>query len=108
MSRLRRRLYYRRSFLNRQHHHGLGAVLAEVELVRDPQHGLEVEAVLEISDCGRLISLDFGQWHFDTRSNAANALRKARLLQEVVAQFADALELAYAEQAADSPARRRR
>lgn len=101
MAERRRALFYRRTFLNRPRHHGLGAVLAEVVLISDAERPLEVEAAFEVSDCGRIVRLDFSVYAYSDRGTAANVLHKARLLSDTAARFADALENAIAEQEAD-------
>ncbi len=92
--------YYVRKFLNRRGHHSGAYVLAHVE--RAPANATahyDVETYLEITDCSRRISLAFPMW---TKSDRANSIHKARLLADVTAKFATALE-AEAEEAAKRP-----
>ncbi|HAM45203.1 MAG TPA: hypothetical protein DCM67_09335 [Propionibacteriaceae bacterium] len=84
--------YYRRRFLNRRGYHAGAYVIADVHLERfgsGASRNVEVCASLTIADCGRVTTLDFDMP--DARSTA-NALYKARLLQEVVNGFVAALE----------------
>jgi hypothetical protein len=94
------RRFYRRSFLNRRGHHAGAYVIADVRLERDQRSPRSwVVADLTIADCNRVAVLDFG---VNDPHDAANALHKARLLSDVVAAFADALEAAVDEQASQS------
>lgn len=91
-------LFYRRRFLNRRGHHGGAYVLAQVEVDRSPStEAPDVYATLTVSDCRRSTQLDFGVF---LDRDAANALHKARQLQEVLRDFTAALETAIEERAA--------
>jgi hypothetical protein len=82
--------FYARQFLNRRGHHGGAYVLAVVERSEstdDPD--CYVEITLEIADCSRHIELDFPM---RTARDRENSVRKARLLAEVIAGFAAAVE----------------
>jgi hypothetical protein len=82
--------FYVRKFLNRPGHHAGAYVLAVVESALptdDPDRYLEID--LEIADCSRRVNLEFPPWNARDR---ANSVRKARLLAEVLAEFADAVE----------------
>jgi hypothetical protein len=84
--------YHRRRFLNRRGHHAGAYVIADVHLERfgaGTSRAVAVCASLTIADCGHAATLDFDMP--DARSSA-NALYKARLLQEVVNGFVAALE----------------
>jgi hypothetical protein len=90
------RRFYRRSFLNRRGHHAGAYVIADVRVERDQRSPRRwVIADLTIADCHRVAVLDFG---VNDPQDAANALHKARLLRDVVAAFAEALEAAVEEQ----------
>lgn len=82
--------YYVRKFLNRRGHHAGAYVLAFVE--RAPANataGYCLDTHLEIADCNRRITFDFPFW---SKADRANSLHKARLLAEVTARFAEALQ----------------
>lgn len=93
--------YYVRKFLNRRGYFGGAYVLAYVERapVNSPA-GYGIDTHLEIADCSRRVSLDFPMW---SKADRANSLAKARLLAEVTARFAEALEIEL-EEAAKRPA----
>lgn len=82
--------FYRRRFLNRRGHHAGAYVIAEcrLETYRGSQ---EVDAALTIADCNRIAVLDFS---IARKTDAVNALHKARLLRDIVAEFTAALEAA--------------
>lgn len=98
------RPFYRRRFLNRRGHHAGAYVLADISLdtwrpaERAPRQS--VEATLTIADCSRVGTLDFCA---DKPVELRNALHKAQVLREVVADFADALERAADEVGSGSP-----
>ncbi|OYO16407.1 hypothetical protein CGZ94_04285 [Enemella evansiae] len=92
-----RSLFYRRRFLNRRGHHANAYVAAEVELEQNQKKdGLLVNAGFTVADCNRSATLDFDIYH---DRDVANALRKARLLQEILDGFVAALEHAVDERA---------
>jgi hypothetical protein len=96
---------YRRRFLNRPGHHAGAYAIAEVRVYagRKNRKG-HVSACLAIADCSRVVELDF---YVGDESSATNALHKARLLREIVAEFSDAYERAIEEwraQAVNEPA----
>ena len=81
--------FYVRKFLNRRGHHGAAYVHAVVEDTTakdDPDYYTNIR--FELADCSRQISLDFPMW---TAADRENSVRKARLLTEALAEFADAL-----------------
>lgn len=83
------RLYVRR-FLNRRGHHAGAYVLASVsDTSTDQAKDAEAWIEFEIGDCARRVSLDFP---LRDRSSRLNSVAKARLLAEVTARFAEALE----------------
>lgn len=85
-----RTLFYRRRFLNRRGYHAGAYVLADITVDRARNEDQEVvEALLTISDCSRVMTLDF---YSDDRRSMANALYKAKSLQTVVNDFVAALE----------------
>lgn len=93
-------IFYRREFLNEEGHHGLAAVLAEIKEGDQNEDYVDFGATLQISDCNRSVTLDFGV--FGTANNArdleilradlANAYEKAMRLMNTVDLFMDALE----------------
>ncbi|OYO15802.1 hypothetical protein BI335_12055 [Enemella evansiae] len=92
-----RSLFYRRRFLNRRGHHANAYVVAEVELEPGKRgERPDVCAQLTIADCRRSATLDFDIY---SDRDVANALRKARLLQEILDGFVAALEHAVDERA---------
>jgi Zn-finger domain-containing protein len=89
-----RSIFYRRKFLNRPRHH-LGAhVIATIELRTDGHGAPNVDASLRIADCVRNILLDFDVY---TPSQGRNAVRKARILRDILTEYVDALERAVDE-----------
>jgi hypothetical protein len=70
-----RRLYIR-EFLNNEGHHGLGAVLAEINDGDESEDFLDFGASLTINDCNRSISLDFGVYGQTTTEEDRDQLRK--------------------------------
>lgn len=84
--------FYRGRFLNRRGHHAGAYVIADVDLeaFRDDTNK-HVAAVLTVSDCARITTLDFFS---EDRRTMANALHKAHSLQTVVNDFVEALEAA--------------
>jgi len=89
------RRMYRRRFLNRPGHHAGAYAIAEVNVYAGRKKGNPyVSASLAIADCSRVVELDF---YADDDASAANALHKARLLREIVMDFADAYERAIEE-----------
>lgn len=90
------RRFYARRFLNRRGHHAGAYVLAsiDVEPPRTPRARPWVDASITIGDCGRVVTLDCGG---GDRGEISNALRKARVLHEVLGDFVEALEAAAAE-----------
>lgn len=83
--------FYARKFLNRPGHHAGAYVLAVVEqsTVDDGPDSYR-EISLEISDCFRRVDLEFPM---GTASQRANSVRKARLLADVLVEFADAVAM---------------
>ena len=79
-----------RRFLNRRNHHAGAYIIARV---RDTSLSTErdrwSDVILDIADCGRVISLDFP---LDTAAERSNSIEKARLLAGVLTRFAEALE----------------
>jgi len=96
-SRRSRRLFYRRSFLNRPGHHAGAHAIAEIrEAFGDEVR--YVDAELTISDCRRVIVLDFSVASNESANVRSNALHKARVLRDVVVAFHDQLAEAYADE----------
>ncbi len=85
--------YYRREWLNRPGFHAGAYVIAEVERHR-PERGVAwVDGTLVVADCARVVTLDFRAYDDETRAqDVGNALHKARLLRDVVAEYTGALE----------------
>ncbi len=103
MSRLHRRVHYRRTFLNLPRHEQGAFAIADISMDRprkDESEGPYVEAYLTLADCYNIVKIDCCVWSSSDAAVARNSLRKARLLQQVVTGFADALEGAIEEQAA--------
>lgn len=90
--------FYRRRFLNRRGFHAGAYLLADCGVesfrVKGQPPSWSVEAMFTISDCGRVATLDFCA---DTEPDAQNALHKARLLRDTMAEFTAALETAVDE-----------
>ena len=90
--------FYRRRFLNRRGFHAGAYVLANCQLeafrVKGNPTSYSIDAELTIADCGRIATLDFCA---NSESEARNALHKARLLRDTIAEFTVALETAVEE-----------
>jgi hypothetical protein len=94
-----RRLYIR-EFLNNEGHHGLGAVLAEINDGDDSDDYLDFSATLQIQDCSRSATLDFGVYgqtskqkdRDQLRKDLENARAKADRLKGAVYLFIEKLE----------------
>jgi hypothetical protein len=98
--------YYRREWLNEPGIHGGAHVIATVGIDEDWCEGHRVDASLTISDCNRSVQLDFDLWTGNEgvdEDDRRNGLHKARLLAEIAREFADALELAYADPRVTTP-----
>ena len=91
--------FYSRRFLNLRGHHGGAYVLAVIEALPkgEAESRWAREISLELADCSRRVSFEFP---LTSASDRRNSLRKARLIAEVSARFAMALELE-AQRAAD-------
>lgn len=89
-----RRLYLRR-FLNRPGHHAGAYVIAQVDVHAGRKgHKGHVDAALTIADCRRVVELEFSAYG---EAEAENALRKARLLRDIVTEFTEVYERALVE-----------
>lgn len=84
-----RKLLYRRRFLNRPRHHTGAHVIARVDLVQYKKGAPYVDGSLRLADCYRVIELDF---EIRTKTDAKNALHKAKLLRNLLEEFTEALE----------------
>jgi hypothetical protein len=86
-------VFYERLFLNPPRHHGGAYIIAEVEAgAYDQADGDEhrwVSSTLRISDCSRVIELDFPTGNDDTR---AATMFKLDLLIETLTGFRAALQ----------------
>jgi hypothetical protein len=104
MSRKRadRRLFYRRTFLNRRGFNAGAYLIAEVEL-RPGRDGTDVHASFDVADCNRLVSLDFYVSSHDGPRERANVVHKARLLRDTLIAFTEQLEGALEHCAPDDP-----
>lgn len=94
----KRRVHYRRTFLNKPGHLAGAYVIASIDLWRDDDDGRTwVDADLTVADCSTVTTLDF--WVSDDASVATrrNALHKARVLRDVVVAFTEQLEAALGE-----------
>src|SRR5258708_3262327 len=83
--------FYVRQFLNRRANHGGAYVLAVVERTLptdNPDRYVEID--LELADCSRPVSFEFPLW---TARQRSNSVRKARRLADILAGFADAVEV---------------
>jgi hypothetical protein len=107
----RRRVFYRRRFLNPAHHHAGAYVIAEVETVirggkrRDGSawHEDAVYVTLTLSDCSRVIDLCFDS---DDAAERRASLHKINLLVDTLTRVRDAMETEYAALAARERERR--
>jgi hypothetical protein len=92
-----RRLFYRRTFLNRRGHHAGAHVIAEIR--ESYERGARVvDADLTIADCQRVVCLDFYVDGNDGAAARRNAVHKARVLRDVVVAFTAVLEEAWSEE----------
>jgi hypothetical protein len=83
--------YYTRKFLNLPGEHAGAYVLAEVTATsRDDSEHDHADCTLLLADCSRQVSFDFPLWSVADRRNS---VRKARILADALARFADALEV---------------
>jgi hypothetical protein len=85
--------FYRRRFLNLRGHHAGAYVIADCGVARTWNDPRCIEAELTVSDCSRVVALDFS-FDVDDEASVRNSLHKARTLLEVVQGFVDALEAA--------------
>lgn len=92
----RRRIHYRRFWLNRPGFHGSAHVEATIELEKSDE-GFDLMASFLLADCRRHATLDFDVYANHSAADRRNALRKARLFRESVNAFCDAFEAAAAE-----------
>ena len=98
--------FYRRQFLNLRGHHAGAYVLAVVEaLPEDPTEESWREITLELTDCWRRVVFEFP---LVTAADRRNSVRKARLLADVTAGFAEALAIEADLEAARRSSRRRK
>jgi hypothetical protein len=110
-----RRLYIR-EFLNNQGHHGLGAVLAEITDGDESDTYLDFGASLQIQDCSRSVTLDFGVYggtasqddRDQLRKDLENARAKADRLKGAVLLFVQKLDEALSDVEQDLNKRDRR
>jgi hypothetical protein len=110
-----RRLYIR-EFLNNQGHHGLGAVLAEINDGDESDDYLDFSATLQIQDCSRSAILDFGVYgqtgtqkdRDQLRKDLENARAKADRLKGAIYLFIEKLDEALTDVETDLDARDRK
>jgi hypothetical protein len=110
-----RRLYIR-EFLNNEGHHGLGAVLAEINDGDDSDDYLDFSATLQIQDCSRSATLDFGVYgttgtqkdRDQLREDLENARAKADRLKGAVYLFIEKLDEALTDVETDLDKRDRK
>ena len=82
--------YQVRRFLNTPAHGGGAYIYAYVaDTSRSKEEDPWIDVFLQISDCSRQISLDFS---LDDVRSRRSSLRKARMLAQILTEFADALE----------------
>jgi len=88
--------FYARDFLNRPGHHRGAYVIASVDIDDDDVEPEKVcvDGELTISDCSRIVHVEFCA---TTPDELDNALHKARLLHRTVCDFVVALEAACAQ-----------
>lgn len=99
-----RRLYIR-EFLNNPGQHSLGAVLAEISDGDESEEYLDFGASLQIQDCTRSVTLDFGVYGGTTteqdreqlRKDLENARAKADRLKGAVLLFVQKLDEALSD-----------
>jgi hypothetical protein len=110
-----RRLYIR-EFLNNPGHHSLGAVLAEITDGDDADDYLDFGATLQIQDCSRSVTLDFGVYgqtvteedREQLRKDLENARAKADRLKGAVYLFIEKLDEALSDVETDLDKRDRK
>jgi hypothetical protein len=90
----RRRVHYRRTFLNSPGHHAGAYVIASIERGTAENGRAWVDADLTVADCSTVTTLDFWVADDATPATRRNALHKARVLREVVTAFVAELERA--------------
>lgn len=91
------RRHYRRRFLNRPGNHAGAYAIADIRIYRGRGRSAGnngIDATLTLSDCSRIIDLDFNVYD---EASARNALYKAGLLRTMVDDFVTAYEKAVAE-----------
>ena len=96
--------FYSRRFLNKRRYHGGAYIIAEVTTTTNKDKDGEwtsLDGRLTISDCSRVVTLDFDYWEGGLSSlnqNDKDNLRfKVKNLREVVDGFCDSLEAAIEE-----------
>jgi hypothetical protein len=110
-----RRLYIR-EFLNNEGHHSLGAVLAEINDGDDSDDFLDFGATLQIQDCSRSVTLDFGVYgqtatekdREQLRKDLENARAKADRLKGAIYLFIEKLDEALSDVETDLDKRDRK
>jgi hypothetical protein len=110
-----RRLYIR-EFLNNEGHHGLGAVLAEINDGDESDDYLDFSASLQIQDCSRSAILDFGVYgqtgtqedRDQLRKDLENARAKADRLKGAIYLFIEKLDEALSDVETDLDERDRK
>jgi hypothetical protein len=110
-----RRLYIR-EFLNNEGHHSLGAVLAEINDGDDSDDFLDFGATLQIQDCSRSVTLDFGVYgqtvtekdREQLRKDLENARAKADRLKGAIYLFIEKLDEALSDVETDLAKRDRK
>lgn len=85
-----KKLYYRRTFLNRPGHHSGARVLADVKTTRSYNRGATIViGHVILADCSEEIALDF---HATDPTKLRNSIHKAKLLAATFAELSIALE----------------
>lgn len=83
------RAYYKRQFLNTEENGGSAHVEASVYEAESGSSHSNLSASFNISDCNRIIELDFSVYDADSAENVRVKMRRLRL---ALGQFEKALE----------------
>jgi len=89
---------YRRKWLNRARHQSSAHVIVKIEPRLEKwrkENPRTVDGEMRLADCNRMIDLDFNMDAGD-KGEADNVLYKAHMLKELVNEFVDKLDDAYA------------
>ena len=86
--------FLKRWFLNNPEYNGLAAIRVGVSATveqyrRDDSPHPELDIVFELSDCSRVVSLDFSTWEKMPEEELLNVYRKVHILRDAVDEFAE-------------------